>query len=264
MNLIKTNSTTCPVIGMLHSPSLPGSPLAKLNVNEIIQRVVADAEALKQGGVAGLMLENFGDTPFFPDRVPTEVATIMTRLAGDVRSRVDLPLGINVLRNDGETALAVAVAAGAEYIRVNVLCGARVTDQGVINGVAARLLRLRKQLDAEHIAIWADVDVKHSQPLGNYSLEDDVRDTAKRGHADAIIVSGKATGSAVENGELQHVKSIATPCPILVGSGVDESNVKELARFADGLIVGSSIKTSDDIFSPVDPTKVERLLKAMS
>ncbi|MFT7643109.1 MAG: membrane complex biogenesis BtpA family protein, partial [Pirellulaceae bacterium] len=189
---------------------------------------------------------------------------VMTRPACEVKSHVDLPLGINILRNDGEAALTVALASGADYIRINVLTGARVTDQGVINGIAARLLRLRKQLDADRIAIWADVNVKHSQPLGKYSLVDDVTDIIKRGHADALIVSGKSTGSPVDKGELQQVKAIATDRPVLVGSGVNAANAKGIAGQANGLIVGSSLKADANIFSPVDLAKVEQLVQAVN
>ncbi len=106
------------------------------SLSTIRDLLLRDADLLAEGGVHGLMMENFGDVPFFPGRVPTHVAAHMTALAFEVRRRIDLPLGINVLRNDGVTALAVAHASGASFIRVNVLCGARVTDQGIIQGIA--------------------------------------------------------------------------------------------------------------------------------
>ncbi|HXD50949.1 MAG TPA: BtpA/SgcQ family protein, partial [Burkholderiales bacterium] len=134
------------VIGMLHLPPLPGAPLFDGNLKRIRDSVLRDAETLATGGVHGLMMENFGDVPFYPDRVPASVVAQMTALACEVRGRVDLPLGINVLRNDGRSALAVAHACGASFIRVNVLCGARVADQGLIQGIAHDLLRERALL----------------------------------------------------------------------------------------------------------------------
>src|SRR5690242_19836277 len=118
------------VVGMLHLAPLPGSPLYTGQFEMIRERLLRDAEALAAGGVHGLMMENFGDVPFYPGRVPAHVVACMTALAAEVRRAVDLPLGINVLRNDGLSALAVAHAVGAQFIRVNVLCGARVADQG--------------------------------------------------------------------------------------------------------------------------------------
>ena len=169
-----------PVVGMLHLPPLPGSPRYSGSVDAITTTVLRDADALAAGGVHGLMLENFGDVPFFPGRVPAHVVAHMTALAVAVRRRFDLPLGINVLRNDGRSALAVAHAAGAQFVRVNVLCGARVADQGVLAAIAHDLLRDRAMLGAAGgtgVKILADVDVKHSAPLARRDLADEVADT---------------------------------------------------------------------------------------
>src|SRR5256885_841159 len=173
------------VIGMLHLPALPGAPMYSQSVASIREGLIRDAQILAEGGVHGLMMENFGDVPFYPDRVPAHVIAQMTALACEVRRKVDLPLGINVLRNDGRGALAVAHACGASFIRVNVLCGARVADQGLIQGIAHELLRERALLDAASIKIFADVDVKHSVALAERALEDEVDDLIKRALADA-------------------------------------------------------------------------------
>src|SRR2546423_1102294 len=145
------------VIGMLHLGALPGSPGFDGSVAAVREAVLRDAELLAEGGVHGLMMENFGDTPFFPGRVPGHVVAHMTAMAAEVRRAVPtLPLGINVLRNDGLSALAVAHAVGASYIRVNVLCGARVADQGLLQGIAHELLRLSADPHASDIRILAD------------------------------------------------------------------------------------------------------------
>src|SRR5262245_49317917 len=183
-----------PVIGMLHIPALPGSPQNTLDLDAIAEQVLSDAEALDVGGIDGLIIENFGDVPFYPDRVPPHTVAFMTRLALEVRRRFDLPLGVNVLRNDGRAAIAVAAAAGARFIRVNVYSGARLTDQGVIQGAAHEILRYRKLLGCD-VKVFADVDVKHSAPLAVRKLEEDVADIVSRGCADAVIVTGSATGS---------------------------------------------------------------------
>src|SRR5687768_5408107 len=188
-----------PVIGMLHAPPLPGAPRYGGDLAAIRQRVLADAAALAEGGVHGLMIENFGDTPFYPGRVPGHVIAHMTALAAEVRRAVpQLPLGINVLRNDGLSAMSVAHAVGAAYIRVNVLCGARLADQGFLHGIAHDLLRLRRELDAAQIKIFADVDVKHSAAIAERPLVDEVDDTIERGLADALVVSGAGTGKATD------------------------------------------------------------------
>jgi len=254
-----------PVIGMLHLPPLPGSPCYAGDPARVEEAMLADAAALVEGGVHALMLENFGDAPFFPNRVPAETLTHMTALAARLRERFSLPLGINVLRNDGCGALAVAHAAGASFIRVNILCGARITDQGIIEGIAHDLLRERVRLGAKDIRIMADVDVKHSAPLGiARPLMDEVRDLVHRGRADAIIVSGWATGQAVNPQDLQTVRSAAGDTPVFIGSGVAEDNVRALASHAQGVIVGSAFKHDGRADQRVDPARVRTFMQAVA
>lgn len=265
-----------PIIGMVHLDPLPGSPRFDGDFDAVIARAVADAEALAAGGVHAVMIENFGDAPFFPRRVEPVTVAAMTRIVTDVRRAIDLPVGVNVLRNDGCAALAVAVATGATgatgavtgvtggFIRVNVLCGARVTDQGVIEGIAAELLRDRARLRAEHVRIFADVDVKHSAPLGPpRALADEVADTIHRGGADAVIVSGVGTGKATDPAQVTAVKQAAGDTPVLIGSGLTADNAAALLAAGDGAIVGSAFKRDGDATQPVDPQRVAALMQAI-
>jgi membrane complex biogenesis BtpA family protein len=220
-----------------------------------------DAQLLAEGGVNGLMIENFGDTPFFPGRVPAHVVAHLTAIAGQVRRSVpNLPLGINVLRNDGVSALAVAHAVGAEYIRVNVLCGARVADQGVLQGIAHDLLRLRAELKADAIKIFADVDVKHSAPLAERPIADEVDDTLHRGLADALIVSGAGTGKPTDPEKVKLVKSAAKGAPVFLGSGVTPQSLPALLPHADGFIVGTYFKEDGIASNAVDVERVRDLM----
>lgn len=248
---------------MLHLPPLPGSPRFSGDLSSLRDFVRRDADALVAAGFTRLMVENFGDAPFFPDRVPSATLTHLTALAQLVRSEFDVEVGINVLRNDGCGALAVAHAVGASFIRVNVLCGARLTDQGVVNGIAHDLLRLRGSLRAEQIRILADVDVKHSAPLAERPIEEEVDELIGRGGADAVIVSGEATGRPVDSTILDRVLATAGETPVLIGSGVDESNVGRLISRAAGLIVGSSLKVDGLVTAPVDPDRATRLIRAI-
>jgi membrane complex biogenesis BtpA family protein len=247
---------------MLHAPPLPGSPSYAGEFASLQATLLKDAEALVEGGVDGLMLENFGDVPFYPDRVPAITVACMTSLATELRRRFQVPLGINVLRNDGRSAMAVAVACGASFIRVNILCGARVADQGLLQGIAHDLLRDRAHLRAQAIQIWADVDVKHSAPLAVRSLADDVHDLIERGQADAVIVSGSATGQPVDLGTLSIVKDAARGTPVLVGSGVTSESIHLILPYASGAIVGSSLKQESSVGKPVDVARVRQLVHA--
>jgi hypothetical protein len=248
---------------MLHVPPLPGAPRFAGELSAIRTHVLDDARALLDGGIDGLILENFGDAPFYPTRVPAYVVAHMTRLAWEVRQRCSVPLGVNVLRNDGLGALAVAHAAGAEFIRVNVLCGARVTDQGIVEGIAHQLVRERTLLRAESIRILADVNVKHSAPLGRpRPTGEEVADLVLRGGADALIVTGGATGQSAAPAELREVAEAAGETPVFVGSGVTPDTIADWLNAANGVIVGTAVRYNGVVANPVDPARVQALIHA--
>jgi len=251
-----------PAIGMLHIPALPGAPLNTQNLTAIARWVIDDARALADGGIDGLLLENFGDIPFYPQQVPPHTVAFMTALGAEVKRHFHLPLGINVLRNDPESALAIAAAIPAEFIRINVHTGARLTDQGVIQGWAHSTLRYRKLLGAE-IKIFADVDVKHSAPLAARDLTTEVEEIISRGCADAIIVTGSATGHEASLDDLKSAKTAAGGADVIAGSGVDVSNVSAVLEIADALIVGTSFKQGGITTNPVDRERVRAFMEVV-
>jgi membrane complex biogenesis BtpA family protein len=251
-----------PVIGMLHVPALPGSPRNTLGFNAIIDWVLRDADALVRGGVDGLIIENFGDVPFYPRQAPPHTIAFMTRLGHEVGRSYSQPLGINILRNDARSALAVASAVAAKFIRVNIHTGARLTDQGLIEGEAHQTLRYRKLLSSD-VKIFADVDVKHSAPVAPHDLSDEVEETIARGCADVIIISGRATGRQTAIEDLKLAKAAGGQTPVFVGSGIGEASVREVLRLADGLIVGTAFKKDGVSTNPVDIDRVRSFVAAV-
>lgn len=220
---------------------------------------LADAQAYVSGGATGVLVENFGDHPFFPHQVPPETIAAMGRIATAVVQAVPLPVGINVLRNDGGAALGVAVASGAQFIRVNVLSGAMVTDQGLIQGCAAQLLRQRRLLAADGMAVLADVLVKHALPLTPLPVAMAVEDILERSGADGVIVSGDSTGTPVEPEILHQARHGAKGAPVLIGSGFGPATADHLGPLCDGVIVASALKQDGRLCNPVDPQRVAQL-----
>ena len=250
-----------PVIGMLHLPALPGSPRNTLGVNAIIEWVLKDSEALYRGGVDALLMENFGDVPFHPTHVPAHTIAFMTAIGREVKRAFDLPLGVNVLRNDAMSAIAVASAISAVFIRVNIHTDARVTDQGLIQGMAHETLRYRKLLGSD-VQLFADVDSKHSAPLAARDLESEVEELVSRGCADAVIVTGPATGKETALEDLQIAKRVAH-APVYAGSGVDARNVAAILQIADGVIVGTALKHDGVTTNAVDSQRVQAFIYAV-
>jgi membrane complex biogenesis BtpA family protein len=251
------------LVGVIHLPPLPGSPRYDGDWDALLRRVQSEAAMLRSHGFDLAMIENFGDTPFFSTKVPPVTVAAMTACAvAAAQAAPELPLGINVLRNDAEAALSIATVIGAACIRVNVHVGARVTDQGIVEGRAADTVRLRRSLSGAggHAQIWADVDVKHSSPLApqtEASLEQEVKDAVTRGMADALLVTGEGTGSAAPAAKLERVRKAAGPTtPLYAASGATVETVSFLAQAVDGVIVGSALRREGRAGAPLDPQRV--------
>jgi hypothetical protein len=248
-----------PIFGMVHLQPLPGAPLFGGSMDRVVDAALADARAICDGGATGLVVENFGDRPFMRGRAGAETVAAMTRVIAEIARAVHLPFGVNVLRNDASSALAIAAATGAAFIRVNVHTGVMFTDQGVIEGEAAETLRLRAAL-APHVLIFADHLVKHATPPPGAEPVQSAKDLRLRGLADVVIVSGSETGAAADPERLALLRD-AIDAPLLIGSGLTAANAESYAD-ADGAIAGTSIKRDGDVDSPVDVQRVEELVKA--
>lgn len=247
-------------VGVVHLLPLPGSPEEGPGLERVEARAVADALTLAEGGADGLIVENLGDAPFVKDQVSPATVAAMTRIALAVRKAApDLVLGINVLRNDAAAALGIAAAVGADFIRVNVHTGAMLTDQGWIEGKARDTLLARRQLGASSVRIAADVLVKHAVSPAPQDLATVARDTALRGGADALIVSGSGTGQPTDPARLATVRAALPHVPLWVGSGVDPQSATSLE--ADVAIVGTWLHASADLGLPLELERV-RVMRA--
>lgn len=246
------------LIGVVHLLPLPGTPRWGGSMDQVLARAEEEAKALQQGGADGVIVENFGDVPFRIGRVDSETVAAMTLAVERVRQTTDLPVGVNMLRNDAQSALAVAAVAGAAFIRVNVHYGVMAADEGLVQGEAFQTLRQRRALGID-VKILADVMVKHAVPLGDLDLGLMAKETSQRGLADGLIVSGPVTGRPALASDVAEARKAVPDAFILVGSGVDEANAAELLSKADGAIVGTSLKQGGLVSNPIDPERVKRM-----
>jgi membrane complex biogenesis BtpA family protein len=248
------------VIGMVHLKALPGAPRYENSMTTVIDAALADAAALEQGGVDGIMVENFFDAPFFKDRVPPETVAAMARVVTVLKQQTRVPLGVNVLRNDGISALAIAAACEARFVRINIVSWAMLADQGIIEGRAAEIARYRKMLGAETL-VFTDCLTKHAEPLAPMQMEWVALDTWERGGVDALVISGKATGYATDLGDVIAARKGAPGAPLLIGSGVTAENVLDFMPVVDGVLVGTSLKTDGRVENPVDGARVRAVVE---
>lgn len=261
MNLTPIFKTPNPIIGVVHLLPLPTSPRWGGSLKAVIDRAEQEATALSAGGVNGIIVENFFDAPFAKNQVDPAVVSAMTLIVQRVLNLVTLPIGINVLRNDAQSAMAIASCTNCHFIRVNVLTGVMVTDQGLIEGEAHQLLRYRRELGSQ-VKIFADVLVKHARPLGSPNLTTAVQETIGRGLADGVILSGWSTGSPPSLEDLELATAAAKGTPVFIGSGASWENISTLIQAADGVIVSSSLKRHGRIDQPIDPIRVGQFVEA--
>ena len=253
-----------PVIGVVHLLPLPGSPgYDGQSMDALADFALAEAERYRAGGMDGLIVENHGDIPFAkPDRLGPETAACMAVMTDAVRRASLLPIGVNVLANGVLVALAVAKAAGAQFVRVNQWANAYIANEGLIEGPAAEATRYRSWLHARPVRIFADVHVKHGAHAitADRSLGELARDV-EFFDADAAIVTGERTGDAAAMDELRAIAA-ATALPVLVGSGMTPDNIGEILTVADGVIVASALKRDGVWWNAVDPDRVAAFAEA--
>ncbi len=254
--------TRKPIIGMVHLPPLPGSPRYDgMTMKEITNFALSEAELLHKAGVNGAILENFGDVMFYK-RVPAETIAAMTYVATVLTRKIpELPLGLCVLQSDAIAGMAIANTVGGKFIRVPYYTETYVVDAGLMDSIAAEVLRYRKFLNAD-VKIFADVHIKHGYPLSQRPISESAHDAEHRGLADAILVTGIATGAETKVDDVKEVKEAVDYTPVFVASGVDDKNLSAYKDIADGAILGTHIKVNDDTEAPIDPIKLQGFMEA--
>lgn len=252
------------VIGVIHCDPFPGAPkYSGKTVGDIIERALRDADNYISGGVHGLIVENHGDIPFSkPEDIGPETAAIMAVITDKIRTRFNVPLGINVLANAAVPALATALAGGADFVRVNQWANAYIANEGFIEGAAAKALCYRSQLRAEHIKVFADSHVKHGSHaiVADRSIQELTRDVDFF-EADAVIATGQRTGDSATLSEIDQIRG-ATALPLLVGSGVTPDNVGEILSRTQGVIVASALKVNGVWWNEVELARVKHFMAA--
>jgi membrane complex biogenesis BtpA family protein len=257
-------SRSKPVVGVIHVGALPGTPRNTQTVAELVMSAKLEAKIYTESGVDAVYIENMHDVPYLPSEVGPEIVAAMTAIGSEVKSESGLPVGIQILAGANVEAMAVAHAAGLDFIRAEGYAYAHVADEGLIQASAAKLLRYRRLIGATHVQVWADVKKKHSAHAitADVSLGTTAHTVEFMG-ADCVIVTGNVTGEAPRVTDVQEAK---THChlPVFLGSGISEGNINEFYHEADGFIVGSSFKVDGVWSNTVDPSRVTKFMSAVN
>jgi membrane complex biogenesis BtpA family protein len=248
------------VIGVIHVGALPGTPRGVLSIAELVQRAKDEARVYRECGVDGIIIENMHDVPYLKSVVGPEIVAAMAIIGNEVKNACALPVGVQILAGANIEAMAVAHAAGLDFIRAEGYAYAHVADEGLIEASAAKLLRYRKMIGAERVQVWADVKKKHSA----HAITADVSlgqtaETIEFMGADCVIVTGSVTGEAPQ---LKDVREAKGHChlPVFLGSGISESNIEQFYEEADGFIIGSAFKIDGLWSNTVDPNRVTQFV----
>ena len=245
-----------PVVGVIHVGALPGTPRSSQTVADIVASARREAKVYRECGVDGLIIENMHDVPYLRCEVGPEIVAAMTAIGGEVKSECALPIGIQILAGANVEAMAVAHAAGLDFIRAEGYAYAHVADEGLIQASAAKLLRYRRLIGAERVQVWTDVKKKHAAHAitADVSLGE-TAETVEFMGADCVIVTGSVTGQAPK---VADVKEAKTHCslPVFLGSGISERNINDFYSEADGFIIGTAFKIDGLWSNTIDPARV--------
>jgi membrane complex biogenesis BtpA family protein len=252
-----------PVIGVIHVGALPGTPRGTRSVAELATMAREEARVYRECGVDGIIIENMHDVPYLKSHVGPEIVAAMAIVGGEVKNECRLPVGVQILAGANIEAMAVAHAAGLDFIRAEGYAYAHVADEGLIEASAAPLLRYRKLIGAERMQVWADVKKKHSA----HAITADVSlgqtaETVEFMGADCVIVTGSVTGEAPRLGDVQETKS-SCHLPVFLGSGISENNIDQFYKAADGFIIGSAFKVDGLWSNTVDPNRVTQFVQRL-
>ncbi len=254
-----------PVIGMVHFPPLPGSPLydSAGGMQAIREWVHRDLIALQAGGIHAVMFCNENDRPYRLDADMASVAA-MADVIGGIRHEVTVPFGVNILW-DPMATLALAAATGASFCR-EIFTGAFAGDFGLWVRTAGDSFRYRKQLNAENVRMLFNINAEFAQQLAPRPIAEVAKSVAFSSSPDAILISGPITSQPTSASALAEVAAAveSTGIPVLVNTGFKASNAVELLQFADGAIVGSSLKVDGITWNPVEQARVEQLIKVVA
>jgi membrane complex biogenesis BtpA family protein len=252
-----------PVIGVIHVGALPGTPRGDRSVAELAELARAEARVYRECGVDGIIIENMHDVPYLKSHVGPEIVAAMAIIGGGVKNECRLPVGVQILAGANIEAMAVAHAAGLDFIRAEGYAYAHVADEGLIEASAAKLLRYRKMIGAERVQVWADIKKKHSA----HAITADVSlgqtaETVEFMGADCVIVTGSVTGEAPQLKDVREAKSNCQ-LPVFLGSGISEDNVEQFYNEADGFIIGTAFKVEGRWSNTVDPNRVTQFVNKL-
>ena len=258
--MIKTTfGCTKPIIAMVHFPPLPGTPLfdVKGGMQKIIDSAASDIEALQKGGVDAVMFGNEGDRPYLLKASPSTL-TAMSVAVGELKGMIKVPFGVNYLW-DPVATVALGVASGARFVR-EIFTGVYDSDMGLWTPDAFNAVKARSDAQRQDMLMMYNINAEFASPTGSRTIAQRAKSAVFATLADIVLVSGPATGEAVEMANLKDAKQAIPDTPVFANTGVNLDNVDKILGLADGAIIGTYFKIGGDTWKAVDGDRVKRFM----
>ena len=192
------------------------------------------------------------------------IAATMQRLGGTgegTRIVIGAPKSDSSLRTiplPAQIALAVADAAGADFVRVEHLyTGAEVTSAGLLQGQCCEITALKRKLGTD-IPVYADVWERHGIPLCPQPLDEAAWQCVHEAFADGLFLCGKNAQESLSMA--RQVRQRVPGVPLFLGGGATGDNVRELLQEYDAVCVATWIKNGD-MRNPVDPDRTRYFME---
>jgi len=250
-----------PIIAMCHLPALPGRPRhdRAAGMGRIIDSLAHDLPILHEAGVDGLLFCNEADLPY-QLKVGPEIPAAMAAAIGQLRTEIRLPFGVNVVW-DPWASLAVARATGATFVR-EVFTGVYESDHGIMQPDFGAIAAYRTAIGADDVLLFCNITPEFASSLGRRTIAERAQGAAFLG-ADVILISGQITGTPIDPAELRSAAEAVPGTPVLANTGVRAETVAEILAFADGALVGTTLKRDGVTWNPVDRDRAMRFMDAV-
>ena len=247
------------VISMAHIGALPGTPLydEKGGMQKLVDGVLADIEALQEGGVDAIMFGNENDRPYVFS-APLEGIAAMTAVVQAVKPALKVPFGVNYLW-DPKASVAIAAATGANFVR-EIFTGLFASDMGLWEPDCAGAAKLRRNLGRPDLKMLFNINAEFAHSLDQRPIALRAKSAVFSSLADAILVSGPLTGQPAQASDLRAVRETVTDVPIFANTGVNIDNISDVFAFADGCVIGTHFKYEGNTWNAVEPARVKRFM----
>jgi membrane complex biogenesis BtpA family protein len=247
-----------PIVAMAHLPALPGRPRqdVSMGIDQIVDIVGRDLDALQAAGVDGLLFCNEADLPY-QLHVGPEIPATMAAVIGQLESNIHVPFGVDIVW-DPIATLACARATGAAFVR-EVFTGVYESDLGLMQPDFGSISAYQAAIGAAEVVLFSNITPEFASSIGTRSAADRARSAVYLG-VDVVLVSGPITGTPLVLDELRAVKQAVPQTPVFANTGVRVDTVANVLSVADGALVGTSLKVDGVTWNPVDGDRAKRFM----